>query len=129
MAKKPKMPRKSDDGMPETITLRITEDDRDDFTELFRRMHAAGAENPSTYIKQLLSQVLNPDTTGEEATRGLLRQLGEATSNIENQVAKLDSRTKGLRGTVAKAVVALLVEIADWPLEKAQKFVQEKLLQ
>jgi len=118
----------ADIKLPPSVSLRITEDDEDDFAELFRRMNAAGFKKPSTYIKHLLRGVLHPDTTGEMAVRKLLRDLSEATSTVQDRVEKLDSRTKKLRETIAYSVVTVLVQAAHWPQERAEKWVQENLL-
>jgi len=117
-----KQPKTADDELPESVTLRITDEDTDDFTELFRRMEAAGFDKPSTYIKHLLSGLLHPDPSGEQAIRELLRELRERIDN-------LDSRTKSLRQTVAKSTTMLLIKTAGWPPDKAHKWVQEKLLE
>ena len=111
------------------IPVRFGKADMDDYEELYRRFDASDIRNISTFIKHLLSQVLNPDPTSEKAVRELLRDLREVTYTVQDRVEKLDSRTKSLRATVAKGIVALLVENNNWPVEKAQKFVQEKLLQ
>lgn len=111
------------------IPVRFGKTDMDDYEELYRRFEASDIRNISTFIKHLLSQVLNPDPSSEKAVRELLRELREVTYSVQDRVEKLDSRTKSLRGTVAKGIVVLLVETGEWPLEKAQKWVQEKLLQ
>lgn len=118
----------ADIKLPPSVSLRITEDDEDDFIELFKRMNAAGFEKPSTYIKYLLRGVLHPDSTGEIAVRKLLRDLHEATATVQDRVEKLDSRTKKLRDTIAYSVVTVLVQAANWEQDRAEKWVQENLL-
>jgi conjugative relaxase-like TrwC/TraI family protein len=105
-----------EDGKPKRqnpIPVRFGKADMDDYDELYRRFESSDIRNISTFIKHLLSQVLNPDPTSETAVRELLRELREVTYTVRDGVEKLDTRTKGLRGTVAKGIVALLVETAD----------------
>jgi hypothetical protein len=123
-----KRTKKPADQPGETCTLRITNEFRDDFAELFRRADAAGVDR-STYVRDFLCRALHPDPSGQMAVRELLRELRELTDSLRDRVEKVDLRTKNLRATVAKGVAAILVETADWPLDKAQKWVQEKLLQ
>ena len=128
MPKKAKTAEQVDDELPKTVTLRITRDDRDDFVELFRRCEAAGVDEISVYIKQLLNRFLHPDPSGEKAVRELLRDLREVAYSLQDRFEKLDSRTVKLRNLTATAVAVLLKEAAGWPREQAEKWVQQKLL-
>lgn len=122
-----KKSKKADDER-DTVTLRITAEDRDDFTELFRRSRAAGVEEISVYIKQLLNRFLHPDPSSEIPVRQILRNLEDANTSLQNRFEKLDARTKRVHDAVAKSTAILLVKAANWPPEQAQKWVQEKLL-
>ena len=122
-----KKAKKADDER-DTVTLRITAEDRDDFTELFRRSRASGVDEISVYIKQLLTRFLHPDPSSEKAVREILRDLQDATDSFQDRFEKLDTRTKRLHDAVAKSTAILLVKAANWPPEQAQKWVQEKLM-
>jgi hypothetical protein len=120
------------DGQPpkrqNPIHVRFGKPDMDDYEELYRRFEASGVRSISTYVKQLLSRVLSPDPFSEQAVRELLRELGATTSAVYKRVERLDSRTQKLRESTAKGVAHLLAEAAGWPPERAEKWVQEKLL-
>jgi len=122
-----KKAKKADDER-DTVTLRITAEDRADFTELFRLSRAAGVDEISVYIKQLLNRFLHRDPSSEKAVWEMLRDLHDATSSLQERFEKLDTRTKRLHDAVAKSTAILLVKAANWPPEQAQKWVQEKLL-
>lgn len=109
------------------IPVRFGKADMDDYEELYRLFEASEIKNISTFVKHLLSKVLNPDPSSEKDIRDLLLELSEVTRSLQAGFDKLDSRTKSMRVIVSKGVAALLEEVADWSHEKTENWVQEKL--
>ena len=124
--------RQKDAGSPPAkrknpIHVRFGKADMDDYEELYRRFEASEIKSISTFVKHLLSKVLNPDPSSDKDIRDLLLELREDSHSLQGRFDTLDSRTKSMRAIVAQGVAALLREVAEWPKEKVEKFVQEKL--
>lgn len=125
--------RQKDAGSPPAkrknpIHVRFGKADMDDYEELYRRFEASEIKSISTFVKHLLSKVLNPDPSSDKDIRKLLLELREDSHSLKERLDTLDLRTNSTRTTVAKGVAALLREVAKWPHEKVEKWVQEKLM-
>ena len=118
---------KQENDIKNPFSVRFGKEDQDDFEELCRRFRNSDEGDFSPFVVQLLSRVLNPDPSGEQAVRGAVRELHDLIRSLRERVNELDMRTKSLRQTVAKSTTMLLIKVAKMDADKARQYVQDQL--
>jgi hypothetical protein len=114
----------------DTVTVRFAHGEPGVMDDFYDRLEAAGSDNKSAFVLQLITQAMYPVDPVQGATiQALLRDVKDASGGIQSDLEELKRRNRRDRRTLADAVAVLLTQVGGESKEKAKRWVDKHLLE